>query len=139
MLYQAIFVPPGSEMPSRDIIDQPELAAYIADFGERTGDVGVVATEGEISVGAAWARLMSGYGFVDEATPELSIALMPEYRGQGIGTQLMQALLDALKPLAARVSLSVQRANPALRLYQRLGFGVVSSDETSVIMVRSLL
>jgi ribosomal protein S18 acetylase RimI-like enzyme len=139
MLYHAVFVLPGSEMPSRDIVDQSELAAYIDGFGLRKGDIGLIAVDGETPVGVAWARLMRGYGFVDEATPELSIALLPEYRGQGIGTQLMQALLDALKPLAARVSLSVQRANPAFRLYQRLGFSVVSGDEASVIMVRSLL
>jgi ribosomal protein S18 acetylase RimI-like enzyme len=138
-LYHAVFVPPNAKPPARTLIDLPELAAYIDRFGARSGDVGVLALAGESPVGAAWARLMRGYGYVDDDTPELSIALLPEYRGQGIGTQLMQVLLNALKPLAARVSLSVQRANPAFRLYQRLGFGVVSGDEESVIMVRSLL
>ncbi|MDX2138231.1 MAG: N-acetyltransferase [Chloroflexota bacterium] len=137
-LYHAIFVPPEAEPPPRSLIDLPELAAYVEDFGTRAGDVGVLALDGATPVGAAWARLMRGYGFVNEATPELSISLLPGYRGSGIGTQMMKALLAALVPVASRVSLSVQVSNPAFRLYQRLGFQIVARDGESAIMVLSL-
>jgi GNAT superfamily N-acetyltransferase len=137
-LYHAIFVPPDTEPPARSIIDLPELAVYIEDFGTRTGDVGVLALDGATPVGAAWARLMRGFGFIDGATPELSIALLPNYRGSGIGTGLLKALLAALTPTASRVSLSVQMSNPAFRLYQRLGFQMVDRDGDSAIMVLSI-
>jgi ribosomal protein S18 acetylase RimI-like enzyme len=137
-LYLAIFVPPDAPPPPLEIVNLPELAAYITDFGAQAGDVGVLALDGDLAVGAAWARLLYGYGFVDDATPELSIAVLPAYRGQGIGVRMMEALFAALRPSAARVSLSVQAANPALRLYERLGFVVVAQDGESVVMVREL-
>jgi ribosomal protein S18 acetylase RimI-like enzyme len=136
-LYHAIYVPPDAEPPPWTIIDLPELAAYIDGFGTRAGDTGVLALDGERPVGAAWARFMRGYGFVDDATPELSIALLPEYRGSGIGTRLMQSLFAALTPIAPRVSLSVQVKNPAFRLYQRLGFLIAAEDGDTAIMVRT--
>jgi len=85
-------------------------------------------------VGAAWLRLLTGadrgYGTVDDATPELSVAVVPDCRGQGIGKRLLSALLDAAAERYEAVSLSVQADNPALRLYQRLGFEVVEDGGT---------
>jgi GNAT superfamily N-acetyltransferase len=56
----------------------------------------VVAVEGE-PVGAAWWRLFTaedpGYGFVDEATPQVSIGVLPEARGRGVGERLLRALI----------------------------------------------
>lgn len=137
-LYHAVYVPPGVDPPPRSITALPELAAYIDGFGTRAGDTGILALDGEAPVGAAWARLMRGYGFVDASTPELSIALLPGYRGSGIGTRLMKALFAALTPIAQSVSLSVQLRNPAFRLYHRLGFQVVSQDGDTAIMVLAL-
>ncbi len=134
-LYHAIYVPPDAEPPPRTIIDLPELVTYIEGFGTRAGDRGVLALDGESPIGAAWARFMRGYGFVDDATPEMSIAVLPEYRGLGIGTRLIEALFVALTPVAKRVSLSVQVGNPAFRLYQRLGFQIVTNDGDSATMV----
>lgn len=137
-LYLAIFVPPGVEAPPKSIIDLPEVAAYIEDFGRREGDIGCVALADGVPVGAAWARLLRGYGYVDDQTPELSIALLPGYRGLGIGTQMLTWLFEALKPSATQVSLSVNLANPAYRLYRKLGFQTVMLDEGSAIMLRRL-
>ena len=54
------------------------------------------------------------------------MAVLPEYRGQGIGTKLLMRLLAAAKGQYADVSLSVGSGNPAAHLYERLGFEVVS-------------
>ena len=54
------------------------------------------------------------------------IALFPEFRGQGIGTFLIQRILEKAKNSAKTVSLHVETYNPSLQLYRRLGFG---SDE----------
>ncbi|HWF35637.1 MAG TPA: GNAT family N-acetyltransferase [Solirubrobacteraceae bacterium] len=55
----------------------------------------------------------------------VDIALLPEHRGRGVGTQLLGALLAEAAGAARRVTLSVERSNPAARLYARLGFEVV--------------
>jgi GNAT superfamily N-acetyltransferase len=141
MLYVAVFVPPGATPPPRSIVMQSELRRYVSGWG-RPGDDGVIAVaiDGE-PIGAAWLRLFSeddrGYGFVDIHTPELSVAVRSECRDRGIGTQLLQRLLQRADHTHEAVSLSVSPENPAIRLYGRLGFVTVTSrDGSSMTMVR---
>jgi ribosomal protein S18 acetylase RimI-like enzyme len=103
------------------------ISRYLDGWG-RPGDVGVVAERAAEAIGAAWYRTFSAvapaYGFVDEVTPELSIACAPEARGQGIGRMLLDALLERARSHGApAVSLSVSLDNAvALRLYRSRGF-----------------
>ncbi len=146
MMFQAIFVPDGAEPPPRTIINEPTMRKYFAAFGTVAGDIGYKAIDGATGkgVGAAWLRLLQGdhqgYGYVDDATPELSIALDPAYRGQGIGTRLLVALFATAAEQYSAISLSVWPANPAYRLYQWLGFTVVkaTADDPAVTMVKVL-
>lgn len=135
-LYQAIYLPEGVEPPPRSVVDLPELQIYIADFGTRPGDHCLAAeVEGKV-VGAAWCRIMEDYGHIDSSTPSLAISLLPEYRGRGIGTQLLNALLLLLRENGYQgTSLSVRKENPALRLYQRVGFRIVSEKDTEYLML----
>ena len=57
----------------------------------------IVADDNGKVVGAAWTRIMNDYGHVDDETPSFEISLFKEYRGHGIGTQLMEMMLDLLK------------------------------------------
>ncbi|TVQ95470.1 MAG: GNAT family N-acetyltransferase [Spirochaetaceae bacterium] len=137
MLYQAIHVPDGHAPISRDVLHLPELARYLRGWG-REGDCGFLAAVGQ-PVGAVWLRLLvgeeRGYGYVAEDTPELSIALLPEFRGRGIGTQLLTRLFAS--PCGdSPISLSVSADDPAVRLYRRLGFEVVGESGGSLTMVR---
>ncbi|MCL2367299.1 MAG: GNAT family N-acetyltransferase [Oscillospiraceae bacterium] len=126
-LYHAIFIPDGEAYPDYEIIYQPEIYVYVKDFGGK-GDCGVVAEIDDQLVGAAWARMIPAYGNIDEKTPELAISMLPEYRGQGIGSDLMNSLFALLQKRGyARTSLSVQQNNPAVRFYKRLGY--VVTDE----------
>lgn len=135
-LYQAIYLPVGVDPPPRSVIDLPELQIYIADFGTQPGDHCLVAEVGEKVVGAAWCRIMEDYGHIDNDTPSLAISLLPEYRGQGTGTQLLNALLLLLRENGyQRASLSVQKENPALRLYQRAGFRILAEKGTEYLML----
>ena len=135
-LYQAIYLPEGVVPPPRSVIDLPELQIYIADFGTQPGDHCLVAEVGEKVVGAARCRIMEDYGHIDSSTPSLAISLLPEYRGRGIGTQLLNALLLLLRENGYQgASLSVQKENPALRLYQRVGFRIVSEKDTEYLML----
>jgi ribosomal protein S18 acetylase RimI-like enzyme len=139
MLYYAIYVSEGQAPPERAVVRLPELARYVRDWG-RAEDIGFVALDGEGKqpLGAAWLRLLKGdsrgFGYVDETTPELSVAVLPERRGQGIGTRLLTRLLQGASKHHPAVSLSVDGNNPAVRLYRRLGFEVVGTSGTSLTM-----
>ena len=135
-LYQAIYLPEGVEPPPRSVVDLPELQVYIADFGARSGDYCLVAEAEKQVVGAVWSRIMEDYGHIDGSTPSLAISLLPEYRGLGIGTRLLNGLLLLLQEHGyRRVSLSVQKENPALHLYQRAGFYMVAEKGTEYLML----
>lgn len=122
-LYQAIYIPEGEELPPRNIINDPEIFVYIKDFGTQQGDLGVAAEQNGQIIGAAWTRIILAYGHIDKNTPELAISILPEFRGYGIGTKLMKKLFEVLRENGYKqTSLSVQKGNPAVRLYQRLGY-----------------
>ena len=135
-LYEAIFVPEGIEPPPKTIITSPELQVYVEHFGESKDDWGFVAeVDGKI-VGAVWVRIMNDYGHIDDGTPSLAISLYKEYRGFGIGTAMMKEILALLKSHGySRVSLSVQKANYAAKMYLKIGFEIVKENEEEYIMV----
>jgi ribosomal protein S18 acetylase RimI-like enzyme len=135
ILYHAIYVPPDAQPPPRDIIHLPEITRYLVDFGKRVGDIGCVALADDERAGAAWVRLMRGYGYVDDSTPELTIAVLPSFRGRGIGTLLLNGLISQVAPHYGQISLSVTAGNPAQRLYERAGFREVRRDGESIIML----
>ena len=138
-LYEAIFIPEGVDPPARSIIELPELALYYADFGSGPADFCIVADDDGQIVGAAWSRIMNDYGHVDDATPSLAISILKEYRGQGIGTRLLRHLLNLLKDQGySRVSLAVQKANYAIRMYGRAGFKIINENDEEYIMLREL-
>ena len=138
-LYEAIFLPEGVEPPERSIVELPELRIYYEGFGEGKADICMVAEADGRIVGAAWTRLMKDYGYIDDETPSFAISLYREYRGQGIGTRLMLAMLRKLREEGyARASLAVQKANYAVRMYEKVGFRIVSENAEEYIMVCDL-
>lgn len=138
-LYHAIFLPEGVEPPPRSVVELPELQVYTAAFG-RPHDYALAAEQNGQVIGLVWARIMDDYGHVDQNTPSLAISLLPEFRGRGIGTALMNKMLALLQNIGyAQVSLSVQKANPAARLYSRLGFQTLRETEEEYLMVHPLV
>ena len=118
------------------------VARYVKGWG-REGDTAVVALTDGFPVGAAWYRLFAaaepGYGFVDEETPELTIAVVPSRRGRGLGDELLTALFQALRGDSfAAVSLSVEPDNPALAFYERHGFAKVGERGGAWVMKAAL-
>ena len=135
-LYQAIFIPSGLAPLPRSILKGPELEMYIKDFGQQPDDWALAAEVNGQLVGAVWVRIMKDYGYYDDQTPSLSISFLPEFRGQGLGQQLMTAMLDLLKAKGyPSVSLSVSKDNPAVRFYQRRGFVTVEEREDDYLML----
>lgn len=118
------------------------VSRYVRGWG-RPGDTAVVALEGGFPVGAAWFRVFPaagpGYGFVDESTPELAIAVVPSKRGHGVGDELLGALIQKAQSAGyGRLSLSVEPGNPARKLYERHGFAVVDEGAEAWTMVAEL-
>jgi GNAT superfamily N-acetyltransferase len=118
--------------------EDPDLPVfrYVANWGRR-GDAGVIAFDSRGPYGAAWYRVFSsaepGFGFVDEQTPELTIAVVPSRRGQGIGGELLEALLEHARGEGyAAVSLSAERDSTAF--YERFGFVPVKDTGAAVTM-----
>ena len=127
----------------RNPADGPGPAArYIKGWG-RPGDTVLIAIDDGFPVGAALYRLFRkdqpGYGFVDEETPELSIAIVPSRRGTGLGSELLDALLARARADGyTAISLSVEADSPAIGLYERHGFARVGSDDGGVTMKAEL-
>ena len=135
-LYEAIFIPEGFEPPPKDIIKEPELQVYVDEFGSKAGDICFIAEAEGLIVGAVWVRIMEDYGHVDDETPSLAISLLKEYRGHGIGTELMKRMIKELRTQGyKKASLSVQKSNYAVRLYKRVGFEVSRENEEEYIMI----
>jgi ribosomal protein S18 acetylase RimI-like enzyme len=119
------------------------VALYVKGWG-RPGDTAVIALVDGFPVGAAWYRRFPadrpGYGFVDERTPELAIAVVPSARGKGVGGTLLRELLERARSEGHRaVSLSVDRENAgAIHVYEQHGFARVAEDEDSLTMLARL-
>ena len=138
-LYQAIFVPEGVEVPPRSIIESPDLQVYIEDFGRNETDNALVAEVHDRVIGAVWTRIMDDYGHIDDETPSFAISLLPEHRSQGIGTKLMNDMLQLLKDQGFyQASLSVQKENYAVNLYLTLGFEVIDETDEEYLMLIKL-
>ena len=132
MLFEALFAPPGSAPIPRSALDTPEVSRYVDGFGPHPGDVGFVAIADDQPIGAVWVRSIQGYGHIDDQTPELTIAVTRDWRGQGVGTALMARITE----LVPRISLSSDILNPSIALYKRFGFEIVDRVGTSVTMLR---
>lgn len=143
MLYEAIYQPDENNLIPRSVLTIPEVNAYIKDFGEKTNDYCLVADlDGEI-VGAVWVRIISGeikgYGYMDDETPEFAISLFKKFRNQGIGTRLMEEMINYLRNAGYKqTSLSVQKENYAVKLYLKLGFKIISENDEDYTMLLNL-
>jgi ribosomal protein S18 acetylase RimI-like enzyme len=142
-LYEAVSWNAERELPPFEVtIEHPELARYHRGWG-RPGDLGVIATIGGDVVGVALCRTFTeedhGHGYVDGRTPELAVAVAAEHRGKGLGRRLLDQVAAVARAQGfARLSLSVDDGNPAVRLYARLGYRELSRDAGGVRMIRDL-
>ena len=138
-LYEAIFIPEGIEPPPKNIIASPELQIYVDRFGALKADFALVAEVGGKIIGAVWVRIMNDYGHIDNTTPSLAMSVFKEYQGLGVGTALLEELIATLKSKGySQVSLSVQKDNYAVKMYQKVGFTILKEVDEEYIMVIAL-
>ncbi|MEM1324675.1 MAG: GNAT family N-acetyltransferase [Bacteroidota bacterium] len=143
MLYEALFVPPSQPKFPASIIEVPEIAKYINSWEQGKSDIAIVAVHDDELLGAVWGRKFEesnkGYGFVDEATPEISMAVKPEFRNKGIGTSLLNQIESEFAKIGIiTLSLSVNKLNPAKQLYERCGYEIFQEEETAVTMMKEI-
>ena len=124
--------------------EPPPLSRYVVGWG-RAGDTSLVALDESthVPVGAAWYRLFTaaepGYGFVDEATPELTVAVVPSRRGEGIGVALLTAIVEQARSAGfAAISISAVRDDAVVGLFEQNGFRPIREHGTAVIMALDL-
>lgn len=138
-LYEAIFQPGNGPKLPRTVLQSPMIWAYVEQFGMRRDDLCHVALIGGLIVGAVWSRLGCSYGKVDEETPELAISVYSEYRGKGIGSQLLAHHLASLKAKGCgQISLSVDKANYAVKMYRRFGFETIRDRDHDYLMIKRI-
>lgn len=138
-LYQAIYQPDTTYLAPKSIINKPELQIYIKDFGKQKDDYCFCAEVSNRIVGAVWVRNINGYGSIDEDTVEFAISVFDEYQRMGIGTALINRMLEHLKELNyPKASLAVQKENYAVRMYRKVGFEITCENEQEYIMIHRL-
>ena len=140
MLYESIYIPENLKN-KEELLSSPSIKKYYEEWG-RKGDTALIAIDkNNGAVGAVWYRLFdesnNGYGFVDNRTPELGIAVTQEVRGLGIGTLLMKKIIQhASEDGYKSLSLSVDPENTsAVYIYRQLGFIDYNVSGTSITMI----
>lgn len=142
LLHISLWDPPPAPLRPRELLDHPAVRIYAENWG-RAGDVGVLGVHADgRPIGSAWMRLIrhgEGLAYVDDETPQLGIAVFPEFQRQGHGEVLMRAALDAARAHGYdQVSLTVHPQNPAIALYERCGFRQLEDRRTYRLMVNRL-
>ncbi len=136
MVRQALRTTEGEPAPSSEVVQRPEFARYVEDWG-REGDTGFVAydpAQNEL-LGAVWCRVPGNKQTKQEGTPELAFVVKPLHRKHGIGAAMLTQFVKA-NPKHSTIAIRASANNPAVRLYERFGFRVVESGEGSVVMHR---
>ncbi len=144
MLYLALFVPEGQPLFPKSILDNPDISKYIDHWGALPNDLALVALINNELIGAIWGRTFSksnaGFGFIDENTPEICMAVKEKFRNQGIGTKLIDEISKIYFSKGIKsISLSVDKENRAKLLYKRKGFFVVEKDEDKDFIMKKII
>jgi len=146
MLYEAVYwraIANATNPPFEEGLTAAGVGNDFMNWGEREGDIAVVARVDAHRAGAAWYRLYTEdtaiRGYIDDTIPVLVIAVQRGYRRQGIGTLLIEWLIDhASTQHIQHISLMVSKDNPALQLYRKCGFHDYAERGDSVLMVRNI-
>jgi ribosomal protein S18 acetylase RimI-like enzyme len=118
----------------KTIQDFPQLNIYEKFYGLSTKDLGLYALVDNKVAGAVWIRLLkeedNAGGYIDAKTPVLNIAVIPELRGKGIGSFMLEQFLLEAGAVFEQTSLSVAKDSDAVRFFTKFGFTKVDASET---------
>lgn len=141
MLFEAFYWRQNISKPDFEkCLQRADIKYLLEDWG-RKGDTGIIAEDDHNNpIGAAWYRFWTegkhSYGYISESIPELTLAVSEEWRGKGVGRELIKRLIaEAKKQNLTKVSLSVEKENFAVNLYQKVGFKVYTDNPGDYIML----
>jgi ribosomal protein S18 acetylase RimI-like enzyme len=142
-LYLTLYVPEGQPPFPKSILDHPDLSKYIDNWGTISNDLALIAVLKEELIGAIWGRTFSshkaGFGFVDENTHEISMAVKEKFRNQGIGSKLIDEISKIYFSKGFKsISLSVEKRNRAKSLYVRKEF-IIAEDKGADVTMKKVL
>lgn len=143
MLYESLFVPPGQPKFPKSIIENPDIKKYVDKWNQNQDDLAIVAICENELIGAIWGRKFKyekrGYGYIDEETPEIGIAVKSNFRNRGIGSALLSQIENEYsKRGIENLSLSVDKLSPVKKLYERCGYTFFEEQGTAITMVKNI-
>ncbi len=146
MLYEGVYwraIANATNPPFEEGLTPPGVNNALVNWGEREGDVSVVARVDSLFAGAAWYRFYTDdnsiRGYIEDTIPALVIAVHRDYRRQGIGKQLIDWLIvHASTHNIHQMSLMVSKTNHAIHLYRTCGFLDYADRGGSLLMLRKI-
>lgn len=124
--------------------NHPILNVYTSDYGFKSSDVGIYSQSNNVVSAAAWIRLYKESdgvsGFVDDVTPVLVVGVIPDVRGSGVGSLIMDQLLQEAAVIYEQISVSVRSNSREVKFYEQLGFTPLIDAEPKdvLIMIKKL-
>lgn len=134
MLYYAAWMELDGATSYHAALDDPQLREYVAEWGA-LNDIGVIARDGTRVIGAAWARPVlhaDETAMMTTDDGELAIALVPDWRGRGVGKTLLACLSALADARDMPLVLTVREHNPAIAMYLHAGFVTQTSIQNRV-------
>lgn len=108
------------------------LKIYTDFYGLTAKDLGLYLLYDKTIAGAIWSRKLllehNSTAFVNEKTPVISVAVLPKFRGQGIGTFMMTQFLQEAAALYEAISVNVLKNSRAINFYSKFGFELVPNS-----------
>ena len=111
--------------------EMENLNIYSDFYGLTTKDLGLYALVDNKIAGAIWSRELNN----NRDTPVLSVAVLPEFKGEGIGSFMMEQFLQEAAALYEQMSIDISHKNETLEFYEKFGFQRV---DDSFVMLKKL-
>ncbi|MFK5938169.1 MAG: GNAT family N-acetyltransferase [Sulfurimonas sp.] len=107
----------------KSVEDVSELKRYSDFYGLTPKDLGLYALVDNTIAGAIWSRELEG------SVPELSMAVLPAFRGRGIGSAMMQQFLQEAGVQYNTLCVYLAKESNAVRFYKKYGFKIQESSQ----------
>lgn len=122
----------------KTVDDFAQLEIYSKFYGLTTKDLGLYALVGNKIAGAVWLRELkqsdNANAYVDNKTPVLNIAVKPEFRGQGIGSAMLEQLFLEAGAVYKQISISVLNNKKTINYFEKFAFSkLVNSNGKSPV------
>jgi len=121
--------------------DLDDTTIYSDFYGLSTKDLGLYALIDNSIVGAIWSRKLNAEhnaaAFIDENTPVLSMVILPEFRGKGIGSAMMSQFLLEAGEVYEQLSILVKEEEKTVKFFEKFDF-VTTPNNANKTMLKKL-